>query len=291
MNLKRAFLILMVTMLLPGYALAQDISIGMNASVDFDDGNPDETITVTFSCNDGNNPNAVVVLGDGDTFRHPNDGMADTFVCTVTATDVNENYFVTYSSLGVTSPIPCEFDNDDLGETNEVSCAIEAFPETATIGVTKVWNLEGAGGEPVFQNAQIRLTAAEDVLEGGDSENCAATAPAGSECVILTFIGDSPTDTNPESPTFGELIPQTVEVNTDVDGVTVSLAEINANSAVEVSNDCGGEIEEIEPGDSVSCGFTNTVFFEGIPTLSQYGMAIMVLLMLGVGFVGFRRFV
>jgi hypothetical protein len=33
------------------------------------------------------------------------------------------------------------------------------------------------------------------------------------------------------------------------------------------------------------------VFFEGIPTLSQYGMAIMALLMLGVGFVGFRRFV
>ena len=36
---------------------------------------------------------------------------------------------------------------------------------------------------------------------------------------------------------------------------------------------------------------TNTVFFEGIPTLNQYGMAIMALLMLGVGFVGFRRFV
>jgi hypothetical protein len=36
---------------------------------------------------------------------------------------------------------------------------------------------------------------------------------------------------------------------------------------------------------------TNTVFYEGIPTLNQYGMAIMALLMLGMGFVGFRRFV
>jgi hypothetical protein len=36
--------------------------------------------------------------------------------------------------------------------------------------------------------------------------------------------------------------------------------------------------------------FTNTVFFEGIPTLSQYGLALMALLMLGVGMVGFRRF-
>jgi len=33
------------------------------------------------------------------------------------------------------------------------------------------------------------------------------------------------------------------------------------------------------------------VFFEGIPTLNHYGMAILALLMLGVGFVGFRRFV
>ncbi|MEE4219266.1 MAG: IPTL-CTERM sorting domain-containing protein [Xanthomonadales bacterium] len=39
------------------------------------------------------------------------------------------------------------------------------------------------------------------------------------------------------------------------------------------------------------CDVTGTVFFEGIPTLSQYGLALMALLMLGVGFVGFRRFV
>jgi len=31
------------------------------------------------------------------------------------------------------------------------------------------------------------------------------------------------------------------------------------------------------------------VFYEGIPTLSQYGMALMALLMLGMGMVGFRR--
>ena len=47
----------------------------------------------------------------------------------------------------------------------------------------------------------------------------------------------------------------------------------------------------VHPGQGASCKFTNTVFFEGIPTLNQYGLAIMALLMLGVGFVGFRRFV
>jgi hypothetical protein len=33
------------------------------------------------------------------------------------------------------------------------------------------------------------------------------------------------------------------------------------------------------------------MFIEGIPMLSQYGLAAMAPLMLGVGFVGFRRFV
>jgi len=46
----------------------------------------------------------------------------------------------------------------------------------------------------------------------------------------------------------------------------------------------------VSAGEDASCTFTNTVFFEGIPTLSQYGLAILVLLTLGVGLVGFRRF-
>lgn len=272
MNLKRAFLILMATMILPGYALAQDLSIGITASVDFFDSNADETLTVTFSCNDGNNPNAVAVLGDGDSFRHPNDGMADTFVCTVTATDVNENYYVTYSAGGVTSPLPCEFDAGDLGETNEVSCAIEAYPETATITVTKTWVFPGAGGDEVDTSATIEARAAIGVLDAGvECEDESTTA----ECVYLSFSGEEDE--------------ADVVVNAVVDGVDVTFMEMGTDSAVEVTNGCG--TVTVEPGDEVECGFTNTVFFEGIPTLSQYGMAIMVLLMLGVGFVGFRRFV
>jgi hypothetical protein len=39
------------------------------------------------------------------------------------------------------------------------------------------------------------------------------------------------------------------------------------------------------------CTIINTVFFEGVATLSQCGLAPMALLMLGIGFIGFRRFV
>ena len=45
----------------------------------------------------------------------------------------------------------------------------------------------------------------------------------------------------------------------------------------------------VAAGDEIACEIVNTVFFEGIPTLNQYGMAILALLMLGVGLVGFRR--
>lgn len=34
---------------------------------------------------------------------------------------------------------------------------------------------------------------------------------------------------------------------------------------------------------------TDTVFFEGIPTLNQWGMVLLALLMLGVGAVALRR--
>ena len=82
-----------------------------------------------------------------------------------------------------------------------------------------------------------------------------------------------------------------IEALPDPNGSTNCFAELTGvGSAVEVINGCG--VETILVGDGmVDCDITATAFYEGIPTLSQYGMALMALLMLGVGFVGFRRFV
>ena len=67
------------------------------------------------------------------------------------------------------------------------------------------------------------------------------------------------------------------------------VEELNVDSAVEVDqSECANV--PVEVGKDGSCTIYNTVFFEGIPTLSQYGMALMALLMLGIGMVGFRRF-
>jgi hypothetical protein len=61
------------------------------------------------------------------------------------------------------------------------------------------------------------------------------------------------------------------------------------DDAIEVDNGCDDLVVSAGHGDS--CLITNTVFFEGIPTLNQYGMMLLALLMLGMGMVGFRRFV
>ena len=63
------------------------------------------------------------------------------------------------------------------------------------------------------------------------------------------------------------------------------------DDAVDKQNDCEHGDLTISHSVDNSCVITNTVFFEGIPALSQYGMATMALLMLGLGLVGFRRFV
>jgi hypothetical protein len=45
----------------------------------------------------------------------------------------------------------------------------------------------------------------------------------------------------------------------------------------------------VRAGQGASCSVTNTVFFEGIPALNRFGLAILSLLMLTVGLLFFRR--
>jgi hypothetical protein len=73
-----------------------------------------------------------------------------------------------------------------------------------------------------------------------------------------------------------------------VNGTDCTVTMVPNASAVE-GDSCSFsfDIGDEEAG----CDVEGTVFFEGIPTLSQYGLALMALLMLGIGFVGMRRIV
>lgn len=86
-------------------------------------------------------------------------------------------------------------------------------------------------------------------------------------------------------------MPVTITLVPEEDGSSYCDAVLtNFGSAVDVDDDDCDDVS-IDVGMDASCDITATAFYEGIPTLSQYGMAIMALLMLGIGFVGFRRFI
>ena len=68
-----------------------------------------------------------------------------------------------------------------------------------------------------------------------------------------------------------------------------TVTEVNVPEEWVIADD--SDCERVPVISGAECTILNTAFFEGIPTLSQYGMALMALLMLGVGAIGIRRFV
>ena len=71
---------------------------------------------------------------------------------------------------------------------------------------------------------------------------------------------------------------------------TCTVTENLVEGGIEVdSSDC--QSVSVLVGGSAACTIVNTRLYEGIPTLSQYGLGVLALLMLGMGFVAVRRFV
>ena len=146
------------------------------------------------------------------------------------------------------------------------------IPLNAEVDITKEWVVEGSQGNALDFEARIKIESSVEFL---DSHGC---DDSDNYCGSLKFYGPAT---------------QTRTVHFDGPGylgATVYLDEKIWESAWESESSCNGAVR-ITNGGTSSCTFTNTAFFEGIPTLNQYGMAIMALLMLGVGFIGFRRFV
>jgi hypothetical protein len=285
MNIKRAFLGLTAALLMPALAMAGNGGPAtFVVDFNFDDDNPMDPASVAhISCNGGLplTSEQDVVHGSVITFvlDFPAEG-AGTTDCDIWVDGVS-GYTAAYNASGASVPSDdsagchySEVDNDD-----ENFCDVDMEIDPVTVFVTKDWEIDnlGSGDNTVETDIYIEASS-DDPIEGGhDCYN-------GMSCVNLHFDGPM-TDT------------ASFQV-TPVDGkTTVFLYEDIVDSAVESRNTCGNIFEgkkgkvTVYPGQGASCTFTNTVFFEGIPTLNQYGLAIMALLMLGVGFVGFRRFV
>jgi hypothetical protein len=230
----------------------------------YSDGNDDE-VEVTLSCNSGLPLEQSFLISDG----HPVNFVITNFTegevdCEVTETGTADGYTPSYDNGSVVSDVSCAFTDVASGA---FSCAITNNADPATFTVYKEWVIEGAVGHEVLEEARVTIYCNNEIQGGGAN---------GSYYYLSdTLVGD------------GDSL--TATVDTTLQSAQCWAEEDLFESGVESENDCGSR--SIPAGGSSSCTFTNTVFFEGIPTLSQYGMAIMALLMLGLGFVGLRRFV
>lgn len=229
-------------------------------SKEFDDNNTAE-VEVTLSCNTGLPLEQTTMISEGDPVNFVvvdfEDGTMD---CEVTEV-VPDGYTASYANGQTVSSESCAYE-DIFGDQH--SCVITNSLDQVEVAVTKVWIDE----KPQF-NA-INLADAAWL--------CQNVAGGGSDGGMLNFFE------NPDT--------ESIFIYPDWElGTVCRITEVNVpDGGVEVDDsECDAVI--VFPGVNGACTIFNTRLFEGIPTLSQYGLVVLVLLMLGVGLVGFRRFV
>jgi len=259
------------------------------------DGSGRATFEVTKEFTDGKNPTEVDVTINCFTglpleqTQSISESQGVTFVvtdfdegeldCQITEEDIN-GYTPTYypDSLGTfDSDGGCNFEDVVSGAVN--TCHIVNDADPVAIEIEKLWVIEGPGDIDTSYRLTLYCNATiQDASDcGGGGPVLLADGPEGlsGAGTCKKFYGDG-------SAVFTAYVePAYPESYCYVD-------ELVYDSAVEIDNDCNDLL--ISAGAGVSCTITNTVFFEGIPTLNQYGLALLAMLMLGVGVVGFRRF-
>jgi len=294
MKINRVFFALMAALLLPVTAMAQLIpspapgTANVVASVFFDNGYGNDTpVTLEVACTAASiapsSATVVPVLGVYEqAFVVFNIATGVDNKCTLTQTPV-AGYTASYecgtrgfSSLSgecvdgpTISATSCVFPDIQAGDPGDVGgCLVVNEVDAVDFVVTKVWDVTNAGAAGDDYNLESTIKVRCDTYFDGAKDN---------DGWVQQFYLDGP----------GSI---TIHAYPDFDGSHCWAKEAYEDSAVDVDQGCETHLP-IEVGVGNSCTITNTLFFEGIPTLNQYGMAIMALLMLGVGFVGFRRFV
>jgi hypothetical protein len=243
----------------------------------FDDGNPGD-VTVTLTCNSGLPLVQSFVISEGHGVNFVVAGIVSGATdCTVSEAPVS-GYTGTYLAAGDSSSTSdssgCHYESVESGASN--TCRITNDPDPVDVVITKEWIYADSDAGDIPPDYVLTLYC-DAVIEGGRPEiNGGVDSPDSISDIWFKVFGGS------GSAIFTAMvIPEYPSSHCWVDENVFS-------DAVETDNDCRNI--EVSAGNGDSCTITNSVFFEGIPTLSQYGLAIMALLMLGMGLLGFRRF-
>jgi len=163
---------------------------------------------------------------------------------------------------------PCSFEGVGTGQNN--LCLILSEVDPVAINVNKQW-IYPTEETDVDDSAWIDLACTD--VEGGDGEEIDGT--------MYWSWSFSPETDNAH----------TALVQPDFEGNTQCRSqERTQSSAVESENGCADWFAVYVGDGPHDCTVINTVFFEGIPTLSQYGLMLLSALMLLTGLVAARRF-
>lgn len=247
------------------------LSTRFTVTKEFSDQNTDP-VQVNISCNDGfvSQPSFMITKDSQVTFV-VKDYIVGSMDCDVWESEVDDYTPVYTPGLdgGVADvsadETGCHFDNIENGD---FTCHVTNYADAARFTVYKMWDLSGSVGDAVDQSVDITISCGPGTITSVDG----LVGDYGNE-VTRQLLGDGSIE---------------VTVDTASGPALCSATEADLASGVESEDDCSARL--ISAGESSECTFYNAVYFEGIPTLSQYGLALMALLMLGVGMVGFRRF-
>lgn len=225
--------------------------------------------------------------------------------CTVFEDPVPSGYAPSYSADAASDALYDDFgvfgDPDDGGcyfdgvLGGEFYCDVTNTGKPAEFTVYKEWLVFGDGGQEVLEEADVTIRCDREIFESvpdddtDENEVFGVVIPPGgqeNDWLMVGTLGDGEFMTAKVDTTMGHAICSATE-SVEASGVESTG---NCERLIELDDEGKERLRLLGPGDTAECDFINTVFFEGIPTLNQYGMALMMLLMLGLGGVAFRRF-
>jgi len=232
---------------------------------DFSDDNT-AGVDVEITCNTGLPLHQEYTISEGNNVSFVVESFASGEMdCEITEM-VPDGYTASYDNGDAVSAVSCLFEEVTGGA---YSCIITNELNAVTLLVTKQWS-------GVTEEDTIDLHA--------EASYACYNVRAESDSADLSIVeGDLSFDGLLDSEAIADLYP-------DFGGSSYcSVSELVLDSAAEGDDsDCANVPISVNQGNS--CTIYNTVFFEGIPTLNQYGLMLLALLMLGMGAVTFRRF-
>jgi len=245
---------------------------------DFTDSNPTEA-EVFLSCSGGLILDQSKALISGETVEFVMTAFTPGELnCSVTAAAV-DGYTTAYMASGDSDSNNLDGCNFLSIENNdENACVVTQQPLLGEVTINKQWVFEGSMDAGIDMRFNLTLICNSEI-EGGN-QSCGVGA------ALNGTLGNSPNTAwcRSFSGTGNRVF--TARVIPDYPDSRCFVIEKDVDQSVESDNGCLSI--SIGAGQQASCTITNSVFYEGIPSLGKSGKIIMSLVMLISGWLGLR---